>query len=178
LIRPLFLTPDGKSPGPYKRYYDIFTVVLTQVTMSFVVIPFQFLTLPDSIKVWARVYFYGVIGTAACFAFLQSPGKAMLVKRAKARSRPALERTPSQGSVADGDMQSTLGLPHDPEFEMQQIMKGVKEEIETRKRRGSTVPDIRVLLQQKLDEFKRDQQVGRQIPVGVEYDGSAVKKTK
>jgi lysophospholipid acyltransferase len=141
-----------------------------------VVVPFQFLTLPDSIKVWARVYFYGVIATALCFGFLNSPGKGMLVKRLKARSKPALERTTSGGSMTEGDMQSTLGLPHDPEFEMQQIMKGVKDEIEARKRRGSTVPDFRVLLQQKLDEFRRDQQVGRQTPIATESDASKLDK--
>jgi lysophospholipid acyltransferase len=136
-----------------------------------VVIPFQFLTLPESIKVWTRVYFYGIIGIALCVAFLQSPAKGILVKRLKARSKAASEQTTTAVSVADGDMHSTLGLPDDPEFAMQQIIDGVKEEIAARKRRGSNVPDIKVLLQQKLDEFKRDQQAGRQTPIGVEGDG-------
>jgi lysophospholipid acyltransferase len=160
------MEPDGKTPGPYKRYYDFFTYIVTQLTISFVVVPFQFLTLPDSIKVWARVYFYGVIGTAICFGLLNSPVKGMLIKKVKTRSSAAgLEKVASQTSISEHDMQSTLGLPHDPEFEMQEFIKGVREEVEARKRRGSTVPDFKVVLQQKLDEFRRDQQVGRQTPM-------------
>lgn len=179
LIRPFFMAPDGKSTGPYKRYYDVVSWLITQLTFTFMVIPFQFLTLPDTAKVWARIYFYGVIGMASCFVFLNSPGKGMLVKQLKARSKPGLERTTSARSVSTGDMQSTLGLPHDPDFEMQQIMKGVKEEMEARQRRGSNVPDIRVLLQQKLDEFKRDQQAGRQTPiVNEKLESKLVEKTQ
>jgi len=131
-----------------------------------VVAPFVYLTLPASAVIWTRVYWYGVVGVALCFGFLQSPGKAILAKKLKARSKPGLERKPSLGSTAGGDdMQSTLGLPHDPEWGMQQIVKSVREEVEARKRKGSTVPDVRVLLQQKLDEFKRDQQMGRKTPI-------------
>ena len=123
LLRPFVMDPDGKTPGPYKRYYDIFSYIVTQLTITFVVIPFQFLTLPDSIKVWARVWFYGVIGTAICFALLNSPAKGFAIKKIKARQGAAgLEKVPSRGSVKEGEMASTLGLPHDPEFEMQQFI--------------------------------------------------------
>jgi len=170
------MSPDGKTPTANKRYYDIFCWLTTQLHFSFVVAPFILLTLPPTIKIWARVYFFGLVGLAVCFAFLQSPGKTMLIKKLKARSRPGLERTASSASVADG-YDSTLGLPHDPEFEMQRIVKGVKDEIEARKRRGSTVPDVRVLFQQKLDEFKKDQQMGKKTPIdGIELRDLKVEK--
>lgn len=165
------MSADGKTPTANKRYYDTFCWFITQVHFSFVVVPFLYLTLPSTIKIWTRVYFYGIVGVAVCFAFLQSPGKAFLVKKLKANTRPGLERTDSSSSVADG-MQSTLGLPHDPEFQWQQIVTGVKGEMEARKRRGSTVPDLRVLLQQKLDQFKQDQQMGRKTPIdGIDLQG-------
>lgn len=159
------MSPDGKEPTPLKRYYDIATWIITQLVFSFVVAPFIFLTLPESVKVWARVYFFGVLGVGTCYAFLLSPFKATLAKKVKSRSKPGLERTASSGSIAGGDMQSTLGLPHNPEFEISQITKAVREEVEARKRRGSTVPDVRTILQQKVEEFRRDQQGGRGTPI-------------
>jgi lysophospholipid acyltransferase len=144
-------------------------MVITNLTITFIVIPFQFLTLPDSIKVWSRVYFYGVVGTAICFGLLNTPAKGFAIKKLKARAaaeRPGMERQQSDLSIKEREeMQSTLGLPHDPEFEMQEFIREVKQEVETRRRRGSTVPDFKIVLQQKLDEFRRDQAKGRQTPI-------------
>lgn len=150
-----------------KPAYDILSWFLTQAIFTFVVQPFLYLNLPASIKVWSRVYFYGVFAAAVAMGFLNSPLKGMLAKKVKARSggKPGLERAVSASDVDAYDMASTLGLPHDPDFSMQQIINGVKEEVEARKRRGSTVPDLKILAQQKLDEFRRDQQAGRKTAI-------------
>jgi len=158
LVRPFFMTKDGKSPTPYKRYYDIFTWVITQFVFCFVTAPFNLLTFPAAIKVWSRVYFYGLVGTAICFAFLYSPGRpwlaAQLKKRNGENTKPAMQRMESHDSnrMPEG---GTLGLPDDPEKELQEMVREVREEIERRRRRGSNVPDVKAVVQQKIEEFRR-----------------------
>jgi lysophospholipid acyltransferase len=61
-FRPLFLAPDLKTPLPSKKYYDIASWFVTQVTFNFVVIPFGMLTLRDSYIAWRSVIFYVHIG--------------------------------------------------------------------------------------------------------------------
>ncbi|KAL2855507.1 MBOAT, membrane-bound O-acyltransferase family-domain-containing protein, partial [Aspergillus pseudoustus] len=43
-VRPFFLSPDGSTDGPYKRCYDFASWFVTQTIMSFVVMPFIFLS--------------------------------------------------------------------------------------------------------------------------------------
>ncbi|KAJ5715089.1 uncharacterized protein N7483_012270 [Penicillium malachiteum] len=62
-VRPFFLTPDGSKPTPYKRYYNIASWAATQLTLGFTVMPFILLSFSESMAVWSRVYFYGIIGT-------------------------------------------------------------------------------------------------------------------
>ncbi|KAF2107576.1 MBOAT, membrane-bound O-acyltransferase family-domain-containing protein [Lophiotrema nucula] len=172
LIRPLFLTPDGQKPGPYKRYYDIFTLVLTQVTFAYTVAPFIFLGFGDTLKVWARVYFYALIGVAASFALFSRslPFRRALVNQQAKRSttmdvsgiervtreemkRENMLRTESSGSIRYAP---TLGLPDDPEAEVDEIVREIKAEIEDRKRRGSLTQnfDIKKAVDEKLTELK------------------------
>jgi lysophospholipid acyltransferase len=47
--------------------------------------PFLLLSLSESLQVWARVYFYGVIGTAGAMAFFASPAKRYLKKKLEKR---------------------------------------------------------------------------------------------
>jgi hypothetical protein len=61
-----------------------------------------------------------------------------------------LERTESNYSTHVGG-----GIPDDPQKEFSEIVNEVKEELEKRKRRGSVVPDFRVLLKEKVDEWKK-----------------------
>lgn len=126
------MSPDGTKPGPYKRYYDVFTWLVTQLTFSFVTAPFILLTIPASTAAWARVYFYAIIGTAACSVFLLTPGKAWLQRRVKAHStRPSsqLRRNESQESLQG----ATLGVPNDPSREWDEMVDEIMEEVKKRK---------------------------------------------
>ncbi|QIW98641.1 hypothetical protein AMS68_004159 [Peltaster fructicola] len=132
LVRPFFMTPDGSKPTPYKRYYDIFTWVATQLGFAFATTPFIVLTLQYSLRVWAQVYFYCVIAVVAASGFLISPGKTWLSKRVKARtSRPGMARQDSQENM-QGAM---LGVPVDPAKEFDEMVDEIMEEV--KRRRGS-----------------------------------------
>lgn len=77
-----------------------------------------------------------------------------LRKRNGTDGKPQLERhvSPDSAKMPPG---GTLGLPDDPEKEFQDLVKEVQEEVAKRKRRGSNVPDVKAVLQQKIEEFKR-----------------------
>jgi len=176
LIRPLFLSPDGKKDLPSKRYYDAATCVFTQVVFAFVVAPFILLGFSDTLKVWARVYFYDLIGLAASFAIFsrQLPLRKQLVQRQKARvavapinekaikeaaeeevKRDHLSRTNTQDTASR--KQPILGIADDIDAEIDEIVREVKTEFEERRRRGSFVQgfDIKKSVQEKLKQFKK-----------------------
>ncbi|GAB7347882.1 hypothetical protein MBLNU459_g5408t1 [Dothideomycetes sp. NU459] len=135
LLRPFFMTPDGNKPNANKRYYDIFSWLVTQLAFSYTVAPFVLLTFSSSMLVWARVYFYCVIGVTASSLFLASPGKQWLQNKTKKHSRPALVRADSQ------DDHPTLGLPNDPGREWDEMVEEITKEIELRKRRGQPISE-------------------------------------
>jgi lysophospholipid acyltransferase len=137
LLRPFFLSPDGTRPTSNKRYYDIFSWLVTQLTFSFAAAPFLFLSISDSLKVWAQVYFYCIIGVAACLAFLASPGKRYLLTEIRKRSTVKLDRQLSSDQVRA----PTLGLPDDPEHELQEMAAELNKEMELRRRKGQSVPE-------------------------------------
>ena len=120
-MRPFFLTPDGAKAIPAKKYYDYFSVIVTQATFSFVVAPFIYLTIEDSIRVWSRVYFYCIIGVAACLGFLNSPGKAWLKKQIKERHVVALQK---KDKKTDADFPA-LGMPENPVEELKEMVNGI-----------------------------------------------------
>lgn len=181
MVRPLFLAPDGKGPLPTKKFYDIATGILTQVTFAYVVAPFVLLGFSDCIKVWARVYFYTLIGVAVSFALFSKslPFRQQLVERQASRAPPAstapvdetaiekeareaikretLARTNSYDSVASKKV-PLHGIADDPEAEIDEIVQAVKTEIEQRRRRGSLTGqgfDLKKAVQEKLEQFKR-----------------------
>lgn len=137
---------DGKTPLPRKRYYDFFGYVVTQLAFCFCTTPFILLTIPDTFNVWARVYFYCIVGVVGCSIFLISPGKQYLQSEVKKRNRPAMVRADSQ----DAEL-STLGLPSDPGMEWDKMVEEIKEEIEVRKKRGQP---ITADLRNAADQFK------------------------
>ncbi|EMC96991.1 hypothetical protein BAUCODRAFT_138379 [Baudoinia panamericana UAMH 10762] len=135
LLRPFFLTPDGR-PTPQKRYYDFFTWLVTQLAFSFTTAPFVLLSFHDSMQVWGRNYFYCIIGVVLCQTFLLSPGAKWLAKKAKARQegvkkRPEMGRSESMESLQG----ATLGVPSEPGKEFDEMVDEVMEEV--KKRRGS-----------------------------------------
>ncbi|KAL1649389.1 Lysophospholipid acyltransferase [Didymella pomorum] len=182
LVRPLFMTADGKSPLPTKIYYDVFTFLLTQLAFSFTVAPFILLGFSDTLKVWSRVFFYTLIGTAASFGLFSRnlPFRRQLQQRQSARVAPAsaidadvsnieqiakeeikkdnLTRTNSMASTASSKRAPTLGIADDPEAELDAIVAQVKREIAERKRRGSALQgfDVKTAIQEKIKEFKKN----------------------
>jgi lysophospholipid acyltransferase len=72
--------------------------------------------------------------------------------------REGLVRQMSYDSVSEGKRAPTLGLPEDPEAEIDEIVAEVKKEIEDRKRRGSTLQnyDVRRAIAEKFKEFKKE----------------------
>lgn len=179
MIRPFFLTPDGKAPLPSKKYYDFFTIILTQTMFGFTVAPFILLSFSSTMLVWARVYFYTLIGVGLSFALFSRslPFRKELVKRQSARLSPTatdsiqqvakeevakdqrrqeLQRTESADSALVRRA-PTLGIADDPEAEIDEIVAEVRREIEERRRRGSLVQgfDVKKAVQDKLQEFKK-----------------------
>lgn len=123
----------------------------TQLTLSFAVLPFVILSFGDSMTVWSRVYFYGIIGTVTSLIFFASPAKGFLTSRLNRRNRPHVMRTVSQETVRP----PTLGLPNDPERDFDEAVNEIKSEIDSRHRRGSTVTmpsgeELKVAVEQKI----------------------------
>ena len=150
-IRPFFLSPDGKTPTHDKRYYDTVCWFVTQIAFCFVTAPFCILGFGDSLKVWARVYFYCVIGVAASLAFFNSPGKKWLIKRLDKRNHPHVRKTLSQ----ETQHPPALGLPNDPGREIDEAVLEIRQEVDRRQRRGSkvTMPtgeDLRKIVEDKV----------------------------
>ena len=150
-VRPFFLTPDGTRPTKYKPYYDFFSYIVTQAVFSFTTAPFVLLTLPASLLVWSRVYFYAIIGVAVSMAFFASPGKVWLIKQLNERNHSSLRPSASQETLG----QPLMGLPSDPQRDVAEAVQEIKEEVELRRRRGNsaTMPtgiDLKEAVEDKL----------------------------
>lgn len=149
LLRPFFLSPDGSTPTPSKRYYDIFTWLVTQLAFSYTVAPFILLSFSSTIYVWSRVYFYCIIGVIAFQGFLSSPTKLHVVKALKKHTgieKPELKRGTST------DRPPTLGLPDDPQAAVDEMMVEIKKEVEARRARGMSVnmPEVKKAVGEKF----------------------------
>lgn len=110
----------------------------TQLAFSFATAPFLVLTFSGSILVWARVYFYAIVGTAAAMAFFVSPGKQFLRKRLEERQTRAgvkLTRTASQDSVAGRE--PVLGLSADPQRDIGEAVQEIRAEMAARQKKTS-----------------------------------------
>lgn len=125
--------------------------MITQSAFAFAVVPFIVLYLDASFLIWSRVYFYCIIGVVASVSFLSSPAKGILVKRLKAYQKPGLHRTDSRESLQRAP---TLGVPDDPEREIDEIIKEVKQEIERRRREGVKIEDVKEVIREKLEELR------------------------
>ena len=168
-VRPLFLTPDGKNSLPSKRYYDFATYLITQLAFCFTTVPFVILTLPDSLLVWGRVYFYTIIGVIGSMAFFNSPAKGWLIKQQKARvdratattgaMTPSLKTEKSSANLLGSDPSKypqLLGLPEDPGKEVEEAIQEVLREVEATKKQGGpsislpTPVELRRMVEEKL----------------------------
>lgn len=157
-LRPFFLDPATQKPLPTKRYYDVFSYLATQLTFSFVVAPFLILSFGGSVRVWARVYFYAVVGTAASMAFFASPAKATLKRKLEdraARAGVVVKKKDGGGSRGRGDgaakgrdgggdasrntsadslREPLLGIASDPQGELDDAINEIRGEIEEKRR--------------------------------------------
>ena len=145
------MSPDGLKPTPDKRYYDILSYVATHAAFCFTTAPFVLLTLPSSLLVWSRVYFYTIVGVAVSMAFFASPAKPWLNERLSKRNHPTPHRSSSQSSIN----QPMLGLPSDPGQDIDEAVREIRAEVEIRRRRGlsGSMPagkDLKVAVENKL----------------------------
>ncbi|CRG88775.1 lysophospholipid acyltransferase [Talaromyces islandicus] len=144
-VRPFFLTPDGTKPTAAKRYYDVASWLATQSVMSFTVAPFIILSFSDTLKAWGRVYFYGFVAVASSMAVFASPAKGYLIKTLKKRNRP-----PPMARAVSAEP-PMLGLPGDPEKEVEGAVKEIMDEIEEMRKKGISIPtgpELRALIEQ------------------------------
>lgn len=58
-IRPRFMAADGKTPGPYKLLYDVFSAVATSVTLNYFIMSFVMLSFDLSVGAFKGFGFYG-----------------------------------------------------------------------------------------------------------------------
>ncbi|KAL7266198.1 Lysophospholipid acyltransferase, partial [Rhizina undulata] len=122
-VRPFFLEADGKTPGKYKRAYDIFGMVVTQISFSYVVAPFIILKFTDSLVLWARVKFFVHIGIIVCMIFFHSSGKTWLNSLLKQKAGRTAPKSPELEPSRTGP----LGLPEEPLEDMGEIHRELME---------------------------------------------------
>lgn len=135
-MRPFFLDPITQQPLSTKKYYDVISWLTTQAVFSFVAAPFVMLQFDRSITVWARNYYFAVVGTVLSMAFFASPAKAYLRRALEKRAREAgarLVRTSSSDSIAGGKRpEPVLGLG-DPVKDIDEAIQEIRAEVEKRK---------------------------------------------
>lgn len=147
-VRPFFLTADGLHPTSYKIYYDILSYLATQTAFSFTTAPFVLLTLPSCLLVWARVYFYTILGVAASMAFFASPAKPWLVQTLKKRNQSALQ-------PKEKKEHPLMGLPSDPGGDVDEVVREIRDEVGARRRTGASIitpsgMDMKAAVEDKL----------------------------
>lgn len=135
-MRPFFLDPlGGSNPTSKKKFYDFASYLVTQITMSFVTIPFLTLTLRDSLNAWASLYYYGLIWTLGALAFFLSPGRQILKKQLESRTgkaRVQMARSVSTESITS--MEPILGISSNPQQDVNEAMEEIKAEIEAKRK--------------------------------------------
>ncbi|KAG6022072.1 hypothetical protein E4U41_002321 [Claviceps citrina] len=139
LVRPFFLDSVTAQPLPRKKYYDMASLVVTQLTFSFATTPFLVLTFSGAVRAWSRVYFYGAAWTIICLIFFASPGKAALraeLEKRQGRASTKLLRSISTDSLTGKE--PILGISKDPERDVTEAMEELKAEVESRQQKKSS----------------------------------------
>ncbi len=135
-VRPFFLDANTGQPTPKKKYYDIVTYLVTQITFCFATAPFLVLSFRGSLLAWSRVYFYALVWTVASLAFFASPGKAVLKKQLEKRQGKAhakLVRSLSTDSLTGKE--PILGISKDLERDITEVMEELRGELEPRQKK-------------------------------------------
>lgn len=137
-MRPFFLDATTGKPTKNKKYYDVASFLVTQLTFSFVTTPFLVLSFKGSLLVWSRVYLYALIWTVASMVFFASPGKAMLKKQLESRQGKAkakLVRSLSSDSLTGKE--PILGISKDLEQDLNEAMEEIRGEVEATQKKMS-----------------------------------------
>lgn len=133
LFRPFFLTPDGSKPLATKRYYDIACWLVTQCVFAYTTAPFILLSSSASLQCWSRVYYYGAVVAVVSLAFFNSPAKAIINKRLKVYTGQGVKRPSAQRWESTDSLKSPhLGLPDDPQKDVEEAWEEARKEIEAR----------------------------------------------
>lgn len=143
-FRPFFVDPVTQKPTSGKVYYDIFSFLVTQTAFCFATTPFLVLGFSDSIKVWARVYFYCVVGVVLSSAFFASPAKAFMKKKIEERNQKAgsaIKRSASTESLATGGSRDSEpivgpGLSSDVNRELGEMVDEARQTWQEREKLG------------------------------------------
>ncbi|EPX73246.1 membrane bound O-acyltransferase [Schizosaccharomyces octosporus yFS286] len=115
-IRPFFLQPDMKTPGPFKSIYDIVGIVATNLSVSYLIVSFLLLTLKESFYVWSKLRFLIHIYTLLSIVIFNSPIKENLNKVLKKRTEEAeFETYKTQTKFSDNDIVN-MSIPDTEEF--------------------------------------------------------------
>ncbi|PSR83314.1 MBOAT, membrane-bound O-acyltransferase family-domain-containing protein [Coniella lustricola] len=112
-FRPFVIDPQTHKDTAMKPYYDVFSYLVTQLAFSFATTPFIVLGFADSVKVWANVYFYCVVGVTASSIFFSSPGKRWIKNKLEERNNTAgvqLKKSTSTESLATGGSRDREGI--------------------------------------------------------------------
>ncbi|POS84053.1 hypothetical protein EPUL_004506, partial [Erysiphe pulchra] len=125
-LRPFFLDPQTSKPTSLKPLYDIFSYIVTQISLSFITAPFIFLDLESSLLVWSRLYFFGIIGTAFSTIFFASPAKRILVKKLYERNGKENPKTKTKPS-SDTTLEPVLGIPPSIENDLKEIVQEIND---------------------------------------------------
>lgn len=75
LLRPVFVDT------PYKKVYDVFTLIASQLALGFAAIPFILLDFTPAIAAWKSVYFYLYVVFFVSWVLLLGPGRPFIVPR-------------------------------------------------------------------------------------------------
>ncbi|KAG5980743.1 hypothetical protein E4U55_003696 [Claviceps digitariae] len=141
-VRPFFLDSSTGKPSPSKKYYDMASLVVTQLTFSFATTPFLVLSFSDSLRAWSRVYFYGAALTIACLVFFASPAKAALsAELEKRQGRASAKLVPSTSTDSLNSLTGKapiLGISRDLESDVTEAMEELRAEVESRQKKKSS----------------------------------------
>ncbi|KAI5293648.1 lysophospholipid acyltransferase, partial [Ascosphaera acerosa] len=152
-VRPFFFVAAGQgstvdanaTPTAWKPAYDAASWLATQLVMSFAVAPFITLRFGPSVEIWARLYYYGIVGVGGSMLFFACGGKEMLDARLRARRGSKEDDGKHDGQnkeageeIAETDkekVEPVLGLPADVEREVGDAVRGLGDGLAAVRRR-------------------------------------------
>jgi lysophospholipid acyltransferase len=97
---------------------------------SFMTVPFLILTFSDSILVWGRLYYYGLVAVFLALGVFASPATRILNERLEGRQRNhGLHVMPNASQESVLARAPVLGLPADPEKDLSEAVAEIQHEL-------------------------------------------------